>query len=99
MSIKLSLVSALRVSVDKRQACHRQAELIGLIVPNPDFEFHYKQFSVLTFVEQVFLCHRTLNRFRDGHFRKMDVRQVLKVGVQRLANRARRQRLSILGCL
>jgi len=52
----------------------------------------------LTFVGQVFLCHRTLNRFRDGHFRRMDVPQVLKVEVQRLANRVQRQRLSILGC-
>jgi len=93
-----SLVSVLRVLVDKLQACHRWAKSIEPIVPNVDFEFHRIRFFALTFVEQIFLCHRTLNRFHDAHCQKMGARQVLKAEVQKLATRVQCQRESILGC-
>jgi len=92
-----SLVSVLRVLVDKLQACHRWAKSIEPIVPNVDFEFHRIRFFALTFVEQIF-WQCTLNRFHDAHCQKMGARQVLKAEVQKLATRVQCQRVSILGC-
>lgn len=94
----LSLVSVSHALVDKLQVYFRLVMLISPIVPNLDFQFRYRKYFVLTFVGQMYQCHRTLNKFRDYHCQKKDVQQVLTVEGQKLTSRVQRQHLSILVC-